>query len=228
VLFQQPFWYWTTQGNLLVEIVANSPFGGGNVFWLDANEPGGAATSFGIAGDSPTFDTISLQVGTGPMLQPQLLTIGQTISFTTIRQFTPAPGVLALGTAPQTPAIDLGPIGAPTNTLYIDPISLNALPAWTPGLFGLESTVDLVVPAQPALVGIRLLGQSAVLDATANALGLLLSGAVDVRIGDANEVMAVRQLDGGQATSTSGFLLDFGGTSPSYGAVAMQLVGAFF
>lgn len=228
VPFQQPFLFTAAQGNLLVEIVANNVSGSGPIFLLDANEPGGAATTFGVGGDHPSFDTVELRVATGPTLWPELLTIGRTIDFTTIRPFTAAPGVLVLGIAPLAPALDLGPLGAPGNTLYVDPTALVALAAWSPSLWGIETTTSLVVPLQPALIGMRVLGQSAVLDPTANALGLLFSAAADVRIGDPNEVLPVRQLDGGLPTSTSGFLVDFGGSLPRYGAVAVQLDGAIF
>lgn len=228
IAFPVPFVFTAASGQLLIDVVGNNPAGSAPVYWLDAMEAGGAATGFGTRGDDPTGDSLHLIVATGNGLDPRLLTIGRTIDYTTTLSFSSPPGLLALGTAPQPVPVDLGPIGAPTNFLYVDPIVF-APHAWTPSFIGWFTTFQLNLPNLPSLIQERVYAQSAILEPAANALGLLLSAAIETRIGDPLEVLPVQQLDAGDPTATVGTPLDFGfGGSPSYGAVALRLEGAFF
>lgn len=225
--FAQPFVWSPALGNLLVELVGNNPAGTSPGYWLDAAEGGGSATRFGRGGDNPGSDWLDLVVTTGAELEPRLLTIGTAIDWTTTLLATNPPGVLALGVAPLPQPVDLAPLGAPTNTLYIDPLLL-APHSWTQTVLGWSATVTLQIPNLPTLVGERIYAQSALFDPTANALGLQLSAAMEVRLGQPGEVLPVRELDGGLPNATTGFLLDFGNLQPRYGATAVQFEGVFF
>ena len=133
-----------------------------------------------------------------------------------------------IGTAAQPVPIDLGPIGAPTNFLFIDPIVF-VTHSWTQSFIGWLSTFSLALPNDPALVGTTLYGQSAILEPPANPLGLILSHAVETRIGDQFEVLPMQQVDSSNPGSASGTVVDFGtAIQPEYGAVAIRLAGTFF
>lgn len=225
--FAAPFVFTTAQGNLLVDIVANNAAQQPPVYWLDATQGGGSATSYGTPGDDPNFDTMNLLVATGNSLEPRLLSPGHAIDFTSTRSFTSPPGVLALGVAGLPVPLDLGPFGAPTNALYIDPLVL-APHAWTTSFIGRYSTFTLGVPADPLLIGERVYGQSVIFDASANALGLVVSNAVEMRLGDQAEALPLQQLDADDPAAATGTLLDFGFGQPERGAVAILLEGVFF
>lgn len=228
VAFPNGFLFDPSQGNLLLDLVVDGVSALPEIGWLDAAEPGGGFTSFGHPGDHPQFDTMTLRVDTGVVFDSLRIAPGNTIEFRAIRQFSAAPGVLVLATSPLPQSVDLTPLGAPGNELFVAPEAIVPLSTWTLGLFGVETTLPLSVPNQPSLLGVVVRGQAIVIDPTANALGLLTSDAVEVRIGDAAEVLPARQLDGPPPPATAGFLLDFGATQPRYGMLAVRLEGAFF
>ena len=225
--FATPFTFTAAQGNLLVDIVGNNAAQQLPVYWLDAVQGGGGATSYGTPGDDPNFDTMNLLVATGNSLEPRLLSPGHAVDFISTRSFTSPPGVLALGIAGLPAPIDLGPLGAPTNALYIDPLVLSAH-AWTTSFIGRYSTFTLAVPGNPLLIGERVYGQSVIFDASANALGLVVSNAVEMRLGDQAEVLPMQQLDADDPAAATGTVLDFGFGQPERGAVALLLEGVFF
>lgn len=226
--FAQQYSFTATTGDLLIDIVgANTP-GGSPTYILDAGQAGGAATQFGASGQHPGFDNLLLFVATGNDLIPRHLSPGHTIDFISSLFFTTAPGVLALGTAAQPVPIDLGPIGAPTNSLYIDPIVF-ATHVWTPSPIGSHATFSLAVPNNPAFVGTTIYGQSLILVPTANPLGIITSHAVETRLGDEFEVFALQQLNSPNPGSTTGTLVDFGSLlQPEPGAVMIRFDGVFF
>lgn len=228
VPFTTPFAYDPAQGNLLLEIVNADPPSSTMAGWLDAAQPGGGATRFGRAGDHPAFDTMTLRTTTALGDDPLRYAPGNTLQFVVTRAFTAAPGFLLASTTPLPAAVDLTPLGATGSSLYVAPEAIVPLGAWAPSLFGIETSLQLVVPNQPALLGVVVQAQALVVDPTANALGVLTSDAVEVRIGDGNEVLPVRQLDTGTPTGATGTLLDFGGSTPRYGTLAVRLEGAFF
>jgi hypothetical protein len=228
--FTTPFSYFNGLGNLLIDIKGNNPAGGFPNHFLDAVQGGGAATQFGTSGDNPTFDTLRLGAFTngGNSTEARRYAPGHPIDFTSMLSFTQPPGVVALGIAPQPLPIDLGLIGAPTNFLYIDPIVL-APHAWTGSFIGYYSAYTLLVPGVPSLVGVTLYGQSAILEPSANALGLVLSNAVEVRVGDQFEQLPLQQLDAADPTAPTGTLVDFSfSPAPDYGSVPIRLDGIFF
>jgi hypothetical protein len=196
VTFAQPFVFDAAQGNLLIDIVAINPAGGAPTFWLDAMEAGGAATVFGQGGPIPSGDYQNLIMSTGNSLEPRLLTIGNSIDFTTSMSFSSPPGVLVLGTSAPAVPIDLTPVGAPDNFLFVDPILLEPH-SWTQSFIGWFSTFSITVPNQVALIDALLYAQSVIIDPTANALGLAFSGAMETRIGDPLDVLPMGGVERG-------------------------------
>lgn len=227
VPFSQPFPFSVTTGNLLIDIVGNNPGGAFPSYWLDGAEAGGAATTFGRGGDNATFDDLNLLVATGVSLEPHLLTIGNTIDFVSTLSFMQPPGVLAMSLNALPLPIDLAPIGAPTNTLYVDPQVLVPL-TWTQSFIGWYSTTSLPVPLDPLLLGTMVYAQGAILEPTSNALGIVFGGAVEVRIGDPVDLLPMRQVDANDPNAAAGTIVDFGFGSGRYGATPIVLEGTFF
>lgn len=229
VQFATPFLYSAAQGQLLIDIVGNNAGGALPSYWLDAAEPGGSATSFGRAGDIATFDNLNLLVATGWDLIPRQITGGNFVEFVTTMSFASPPGVFAIGTTALPTPLDLTPLGAPNNELYLFPEVIVPL-AWTQSFIGWFATVTLPVPNDPTLVGALLYGQSAIFEPTSNQLGLVFSNAVEVRIGDQLEPSLVRQIDAADPAATNGSIVDFdfGFGSPRFGHAAFRLEGTFF
>lgn len=97
----------------------------------------------------------------------------------------PYPTVLAVGTDPTNYAglrlpLNLAPFGAPGNTLgtsidFALPVALTSVDAW-------GATVDVAIPFLEALGDKSIYMQAIHVDPTSNALGLVLSNALEVRI----------------------------------------------
>jgi hypothetical protein len=226
--FAQPFPYTTGLGNLLVEITGNNAPGGFPSYWLDASQAGGSATRFGKNGDNPTFDSLNLIVATGNTLEARFLIPGHVIEYTSTLSFTQPPGVLALGTTAFSSPIDLGPFGAPTNELHFDPILL-VTHSWQQSFIGWFSTFSVTPPGLTSLIGATIYGQSLILEASANPLGIVLSHAVETCLGDPNEAFPMQQVDANGPTALTGTIVDFGfALQHEYGAVPVRLEGAFF
>lgn len=220
--FSQPFLYLAANGNLLIDIQGLNPvcFGLCNpVYWLDSAAAGGSTTQLGQPGDRPGGDAPILWLSTPSGQEPLEITIGNNVEFKTRLAGSGPPGLLALGTSAPPQPIDLGPLGAPGNLLWIDPI-FTVPHAWNTSL-GFESTFLIGIPSQTTLIGVLLYAQSMIFDPNANALGVVFSAAVESRIGDPADVMRVQQLDSPDPTSVDGSLIL--GT-----ALAIRLEGQFF
>ena len=123
--------------------------------------------------------------------------------------------------------MDLGAIGAPGNFAFINPIAYEPL-TWQGSFIGWNGVAPVVVPNQPSLIGFVVFGQAALLDAAANALGVITTSALEVRIGDAS-ALPMQQLDADDPAAATGNLLDFGWFNhPLMGAVPVLLEGTFF
>lgn len=231
--FSGPFQYAAYQGRLLIDIegtgvIPPGPGGPTPTCFVDAAEPGGSATWFGEMGVSASFGQINLTATTQGDLEPLRISPGNPIAFVSRTGFTPRPAWLALGLAALPAPIDLTPIGAPANTAYIAADVLLPL-AWTPTFMGHEATVTLTLPNNAALIDTLLYGQSLVLDAGANQLGVQLSRAVEVRVGDATEVAYVRQVDAVGSGAATGGIVNLGSfAQPRFAAAAFRLEGVFF
>lgn len=222
VPFNQTVLYVGSQGNLLVDLVGNNPvcFGLCNPFyWLDVASPGGTTSSLGLAGTMASGETPFASVIASGGTDPLLLTVGNTLEFVTTLPLSVPPAVSAFAIAPLPGPIDLAALGAPGNTLWVDPAIVVPL-SWSTG-FGSRATVPLPLPNLPSLVGVTLWHQTAVLDPAANALGIVTSNATETRIGDGAEVPVMQMCEGGDPAATDGFVLD------GY-ALALRLEGTFF
>ncbi len=225
--FAQPFVATTSQGNLLIDIVGNNAPNGTPTYYLDAMQNGGSATIFGAAGDNPSFDFLNLIVSTGNSLEPRLLTPGHTVEFTSTLSFTHPPGFLLLGLDSLPAPFDLGPLGAPTHSVYVTPLA--SVPhAWTQSFIGWYTTASVAVPGDVSFVGLRLFGQSVLFEPTANALGILTSAAAEVRIGDATTIFPMQQVDAFDPAAAIGTVVDFGFGLNEYGATPLLCEGVFF
>ncbi|MFK7742039.1 MAG: hypothetical protein AB8H80_17115 [Planctomycetota bacterium] len=232
VPFAAPYTFTAAQGSLLIEIVkpglassSTTPIG----YFLDSVCGGGSAKLVGVQGTSPSPTwSPALRVGSSY----RALATGSTITFASIWGalpfIPPGPGVIGLSLNAQPTPIDLGPIGAPANLLYIDPQVLVShtwaipIPIW-----GWIGSTSVTVPNNPLLIHTLVYGQSAGLDAAANAFGVLFANAVEVRIGDPLEQLPVRMLTSSFGAS-SGSFIPCNGSAPDYGALALRLDGTFF
>jgi hypothetical protein len=231
--FTGAFQYNAALGRLLIDIegtgvIPPNPAGPTPTCFVDAAEPGGSATQFGATGASGTGEFLNLLVTTPSGLEPLRLSLGNPIDFVATIQFGPRPGFMAVGFAALPAPIDLAPIGAPANTAYVAADVLLPL-AWTPTFLGHRATVSLAVPNNAAVLGTLVYAQSLLLDAGANQLGVQLSRAAEVRIGDPAELAYVRQVDAVGGGATSGALVNLGSfAQPRFAAAAFQLEGTFF
>ncbi|MFN3240099.1 MAG: hypothetical protein ACE37K_01160 [Planctomycetota bacterium] len=213
-------------GNLLIDIVGNNAAGQSASYYLDAERPGGSATSFGDGPPLSNFDYPYVLATVAGGADPLQFVPGSTIDLIVSTSFSQPPGVMALGTTGLNVPIDLGLIGAPGNEAYVDPILFTTL-QWQGSFIGWNGIASVAVPNQPALVGTVLYGQGVLLDAPSNALGLITTEAVEVRLGDASPLLS-QQLDASDPAAATGTLLDFGFGQPIYGAVPVLLEGTFF
>jgi hypothetical protein len=228
VQFPVPFVFSTVQGSLLIDIVGNNAGGGFPSYYLDAAEGGGAVTQFGRGGDNPSFDFLNLIASTGPDLDPRRVAPGNTIEYHSTLSFTSPPGVLMLGLVPVTPPLDLGFVGAPTHTLYVDPAAF-FVHSWQQSFIGWFSTQAIAIPADPSFLSLRLYAQSVLFDPAANAAGLVMSHALETLIGDGNVPLPMQQVDANDPAAATGTILDFSfSPTPRFGAVPIQLQGSFF
>jgi hypothetical protein len=231
--FNGAFQYTASQGQLLIDIEGNGPMppnpaGPTPTCFVDAAEPGGSATHFGEMGTSATNEPLQLTATTQGDLEPLRISPGNPIDFVAQTGFVPRPAWLALGFAALPTPVDLTPIGAPGNAAYIAADVFLPLP-WTSTFMGHASTVTLTLPGSPSVLGTLLYGQSLLLDDAANPLGLQLSRGVEVRVGDANEVSYVRQVDAVGSGAATGTLVNLGSfVQPRFASAAFRLEGAFF
>lgn len=217
VQLPQPYVVTNSLGNLLIDIVGNNPANATPNYYLDAMRAGGSATIYGEAGTNPSFDTLRLNVATGNSLEPRRLSPGNAIDFNTMLTFTSPPGMFCLATDGLTTPGDLGPLGAPTHSAYLVPVVAFAL-QWQASFIGFYSTQTVNVPNNLALVGVRLYGQSFVVEPSANALGVLTGPAAEVRIGDSQVPFPMQQVDAFDPAATTGTVVDFGFGNPEFGA----------
>ena len=60
ITFPTPYVFTSSMGDLLIDIVGNNAAGGSSFYYLDAMQGGGSATTYGVAGDNPSFDSLQL------------------------------------------------------------------------------------------------------------------------------------------------------------------------
>ncbi|MCA8974082.1 MAG: hypothetical protein KDC98_05135 [Planctomycetes bacterium] len=227
ITFPTPYVFTSSMGDLLIDIVGNNAAGGSSFYYLDAMQGGGSATTYGVAGDNPSFDSLQVLATVNSSATPRLFSPGNTIEFNSMLGWTHPAGFMGIGFAALPAPYDLGPLGAPTHSIYVSPLAY--VPhSWQSTFIGWLSMANVPVPGAPSFVGLRLYGQSMLLDPTANALGVLTSGAVEVRVGDALEQFPMQQVDAADPAAASGTLVNYGSAStPEFGAVPVLLEGTF-
>jgi hypothetical protein len=223
IQFQTPFGFATGNGDLLVDISAADTNSVTTGFSADSWLPGGTVTGYGTPGALSQPDAVRLTVsanGTNGRFSG-LVPAGQ---FTILAQsqFSPWTGALLLGLDRAAQPIDLTGIGAPGNTLEIDPISSFPF-TLTPFGFGYRATWPIAIPIDPAVAGKSLHMQPAIVDLPANALGLVLGSAVQVVVGDPLP-HAMRQLNARDYQAAVGTYQYSGAI---LGGAVMRLVGNF-
>ncbi|MBK8098876.1 MAG: hypothetical protein IPK26_17320 [Planctomycetes bacterium] len=140
--------------------------------WKFATDVLAVATVFGAG--CPGTNGVPA-IGVAPYRLPWL---ADTLA-TEVRSVPPlAPVIVATGTE-LSPPQDLGPLGMPGCSQFSGAQDAALVLATSNGL----ATHDLVVPDQPALVGIELVQQAAVLDPPANGAGITTSSAMRLRVG---------------------------------------------
>jgi hypothetical protein len=227
VALTAPFAYDRALGNLLIDIVGLNPPGQFPAFTLDGLTGGGFSGPFGEAFLSPGNTWHTLDVSNLGFIEPRAFAPGASLEFLTRLMPFARPGVLLLGTEPLAPALDLTPLGAPGNTVYVDPILLLAH-TFVPDWIGFASTATIQVPNVPSLIGERIYAQSLLLETAANPLGVVLGYATETRLGDASEQFPMQQVDADDPAATVGTVLDLGWPLPEYAAAALRLEGVFF
>jgi hypothetical protein len=227
IQFPVPFPYSVAQGNLLLDIRGDNAPGGTPAWYLDAAQAGGSSTPFGTSGNQASGDSLRLIASTGNSLEPRLLVPGNFVDLTATMSFTSPPGLLLLGVQAFAVPLDLRPFGAPTHSVYVDPLAYVPL-SWSQSFIGWFATVRVAVPNLPMFVDQLLFAQAGVFDATANAAGVATSHALETRIGDGLLAFPMQQLDATDPAAATGTLLDFGWSAPEYGAAVVRLEGVFF
>ncbi|MCB9887828.1 MAG: hypothetical protein H6838_20250, partial [Planctomycetes bacterium] len=179
-------------GIVTMNVVALDPIGGATTGdrWLVGYSPGGASA------DPGRTDLAALATGPGQtvFLPPAEIAalelrasgrplLGSTVVLTTGNQTGGGFGFALLATAPAQPALDLATMGAPGCSAWVDPASSATVLLSNLGAPGLGMNVALPIPNDTGLLGVHIYGQSAWLDSTANALGVITSNGVRLELG---------------------------------------------
>lgn len=222
--FGTPFSFFVAGKHLLVDLTSTSPTPSSPSWVMDVALPGGATRSLGSTGPtSGGFDQLRLLVAangtTGQGRYAGLVPGDSIVVFTQAnRAFT---GQMMFGTT-RLPAFDLGPYGAPSNTLEMLP-DLTLPFVMTSGIGGYRGTFTLPIPAQNNLVGGVLYAQAFVVDTPANSLGIVTTNAYELKIGEPGPHMS-QQLNSQVTTATTG---TFQYVSGILGGPIVQFSGVF-
>lgn len=208
-----PFTYRIAQGSLLVEVAGRDPQGAPTGWELDAAVGGGAATPFGNSG-SLASDVLGFVAHTGLDLDPMRIVLGGQLDLSVTTSFGTYPGITMVGFDDSAFGghplpLDLGPFGAPQNQLYVAPVA-DAPLVFQQTFIGFTATVSLGIPFDPALVGLELYAQGALLDPQANQAGLVTTHGLEAVIGPASEA-ATEMLVSTDPDAARGTLLRFPG-----------------
>ncbi len=216
-----PFSYAPSGTSLLIDIVATDPAPASLNRTPDGALPGGVARVVGSSGvTSNPLDRLQLLVaGNGPTQGrfSGMVPGGSFVLF--VQAATAYQGLLMLG--PDLPApIDLGAYGAPANSLYVNPV-VNIPFAMTSGIGGFRASWTLQPSAGTALA--QLSAQAFVVDLPANPLGLVVTNARRMIIGEALP-HPVNQLGANDPAAATGSLQYVSGI---LGGAVLQLTGTF-
>ncbi|MBK8976115.1 MAG: hypothetical protein IPM29_09320 [Planctomycetes bacterium] len=220
-----PFSFGVSQGDLLIDISAANAGSTSTGYVLDSWLPGGTVLGYGNAGALSQPDSVRLTIaGNGTQGRfSGIVPTGQ-ISILAQSQFYPWSGLLLLGFQPYAQPIDLGIVGAPGNSLYVDSVAQYPFTLTPPVIgFGYRYTWTLNIPAVPALSGQSLHMQPAVDDLPANNLGIVTGSAVQLVIGDPLP-HPMRQVNANDYTATRG---NYQYVSGIFGGAVFRLIGGF-
>lgn len=214
----QAFLYLRSQGNLLVEFeVPGQPAKGDYFFDAHAQTGSGAVcSSFGQAGTFKTPETYQVSC-----LNPSALVPGGQIGIIAASFSKQYPAAFALGLSntqygPLKLPFDLAPVGAPGNFLNVS-IDAIEIPTWSSGRGGWEARFTGPLPNHFLLWGLTVYTQGLFADQASNAMGLVFSKGLAMKIAGAGPAQLVGHYDSTQAT---------GYRSPNVGMV-MQFTGVF-
>ena len=200
-----PFIYTRVSGNLLLEWEIPGPPGKSEYF-MDAHgskSMGGRASHYGTGGVFAGKDAYSV---TCP--SPSLLYPSGTLSLAASGLKKAYSAVAIVGTSRTafgsvSLPFDLGPLGAPGNSLYARPTFLFSLPlSQAGGIFG--GSLSLPLPSDSWFAGAKFFGQVFFADKASNALGLVFSGGVEMNLGLTSP--PVQLLGSYDAKKTTGYM----------------------
>lgn len=207
--------------HLVIDILATDPAPASLNRTPDGALPGGVARVIGQSGTtSNPLDRLQLLVaGNGPTQGrfSGMVPGGSFVLF--VQAATAYQGLLILG--PDLPVpIDLGTLGAPNNSVYVNP-AISIPFAMTSGVGGFRASWTLQPPPGSALTQIS--AQGFVIDVAANALGIVATNARRMIIGDPLP-HPVNQLNANDPAAATGTLQYTGGI---LGGAVLQLGGTF-
>ncbi len=210
--FTKAFVYNPALGNLLVDLVSDNGASTRTGWSVDTLQAGGSHHVYGTGGTLSGHDRLGLVVNTGISSH----TPGGKIEIAATTSFNSYVGEMLVGFRGLPVGIDLTPLGAVGNSLYIDAVASVPL-SFQSSFIGKFALVAVPLPSTPSLVGASLFSQAYVLDAAANAAGLVTTQAASVTIGDPAIALPIQQLsskDPKAATGTLELISRGGGGAP--------------
>ncbi len=200
-----PFVFSRSKGNLLVEWEIPGPPGKSEYF-MDAHGSrfmGGRASLYGKGGAFAGSDPYSVWCPSPGALRPagtlSLAASGLKKAYTAVAIV----GTSRTSFGSLSLPFDLGPLGAPGNSLYARPTFLFSLPlSQSGGSYG--GSLSLPLPADPWFGGAKFYGQVFFADKASNALGLVFSRGVELNLGLATP--PVQLLGTYDATRAKGYM----------------------
>ncbi|MCA8955624.1 MAG: hypothetical protein KDC87_06095 [Planctomycetes bacterium] len=217
-----PFLFQRSQGNLMLEIVHAGQATSKALYTLDGEAPSAAAGyvrpfgSFGrfSGGDTPTFTCDAAKLIPGGAIALSVTALKQAYTAAAFFGFSNA-----LWNGIPLP-LDLGILGAPSNTLYTGRVVEVALPV-VGSTTGYAGAVSLPLPTSNAFAGYRIFAQTWFADAAANALGVVTSNGLELTAGTGNPY--TRLLGASDGAATTGF---FEKGNSQFGGPVVLLSGA--
>lgn len=221
VPLSQPFTLQTSANrNLLIDIIATDSIPAPTGYSIDAAITGGTIETIGRNGTLGTGDNLNF-VAYGQS-GPRSIAPGGIVELATTTTFSSYPGALLVGFQPMVPALDLGPFGAPGNVVHV--AGIGAAPhVWQQTFIGWAAPWTLTLPNDPQIVGASIWAQSVLVERSSNALGLVVTDAKHLLIGDTSidAMQSVVATDPAQPLGSWAF----GATD--LGGAAVELSGTF-
>lgn len=216
-----PFFYQRVNGNLLLEFEIPGLANNKRMYTVDAvrTNPNGLASKYGTSGVFASREALALDCPS----QPGQLVPGGTAIFAVSGLKSAYPTILVLGgsrtwdpTLNMVLPIDMTPLNAPGNSLYISPdLNAGALPLVQQGATW-GGSVSLPIPNLAWLGAQMVFGQLMSIDPPSNGLGIVLSNGMQLVLGTPSHF--TQTLGASDSTATQGFFM-FGGAGDAGGPV---------